>query len=68
MTFDNEDYDTDSMYESNLRFDLNSPVLFGRGIWYVNGQTICIECAGWYVYRRGHWTWAEIDVEVSADD
>lgn len=52
----------------NITVDLDSPVLFGRGIWYVNGQTICIECAGWYVYRRGHWTWAEIDVEVSADD
>lgn len=35
------------------------PILFGRGIWAVQGKTVEIEVPGWYEYRNGNWVYSD---------
>lgn len=43
----------------NVIVDIDYPVLLGRGIWNINGETVIIEVPGWYMYDRGHWRYAD---------
>lgn len=48
----------------DVPIDVTQPVLFGRGSWNINGETVEIETPGWYA-RRGDYWWP-VDVEVES--